>query len=151
DNRGTISGSDFAGIYVQNHSNISGGITNESGGTISGGFDGIVVQSSVTTGGITSTGTIQGTGGAAISFFGLTGTTPIHINGGHIIGNVTDNLPDAGNSPVTVGGAFATGGNFTVSDLILPTGGNLTISPGNTFTVSQMTGGTGLGGAGTLT
>ena len=53
DNNGIISGNSD-GIYVQNGSNISGGITNESGGTITG-STGIQVSNGQISGGIPMT------------------------------------------------------------------------------------------------
>jgi hypothetical protein len=143
-NDGTISGT-VNGINV-NTGNLIGSITNS--GTITGG---VGINNGGTINTITNSGNIDGTGGTAISLSGLISSTSIVLNGGHINGDVIDNNPGGGFSPVTIGGTFATGGNFTVSDLIVPTAGNLTISPANTFTASHMTGGTGLGGAGTLT
>src|ERR1700722_3241227 len=66
-NSGTISGNSD-GIAVQSASNLSGGITNESGGIILGSNTaGIVVQSnSDISGGITNSGTISGRDGILV-------------------------------------------------------------------------------------
>jgi hypothetical protein len=107
DNSGLISGNTGAGIFVSN--SMIGGITNGSGATI------------------------QGTGGTAISLHGLTGLTPIVINGGSIIGDVTDNAPGVGFSPVTVAGNFTSQGNFTVSDFTVSSGATFILGAGDTI------------------
>ena len=104
DNSGTITAT--TGISVNGAKITSGGITNE------------------------STGTITGTGGTAIALTNLTGSTPIFINGGHIIGDVTDNNPANNNSPVTVAHDFTSEGNFTVSGFTVSNSANFTFGAG---------------------
>ncbi len=128
-NSGTISGyaqgSSFArgvGIYVAS-SQITGGITNNVGGVISG---------KISTGG---TGSAYG-----IYMTNLSGATPIIINGGSIIGDVFDDGAVANDfSPVTVNGSTQTQGDWTVSNLNVTGGGNLIIGAGDTFTTQRMT------------
>ena len=158
-NGGTISGGAY-GVFVQNGSDISGGITNQAGGKISGGGVGIYVltnsnisggivnqaggliegatgiaaAASKISGGITNAGTIEGTGGTAISLTGLTGSTPITISGGQIIGNVVDNAPSNGFSPVTVAFDFTSQGNFNVSSFSVSPGVAFTFGAGDTIT-----------------
>ncbi len=135
---GLIRGTTGAGIQVSSSAHLNGGITNAAGATISG-VTGIKVESSSSVpGGITTSGTITGTGGTAISLNALPGATPVNINGGAINGDVTDSNPSAGYSPVTIGGNFSTSGNFTVSSLAINSGDTLTISPGNTVTLDTM-------------
>lgn len=135
-NAGTISGAGAA-LAVKSGGQISGGISNQAGGMITG-RTGILVSNSKISGGITNAGTIDGTGGTAINLQNLTGPTPININGGQIIGNVTDNSPGASFSPVTIGGNFATDGNFNVSSLAINAGKSLTISAGNSVALNTM-------------
>ena len=78
-----------------------------------------------------TTGTIDGTGGTAIALTGLTGATPLTINGGQVIGNVTDNAPANGDSATTIAGNFTTDGNFTVSSFGINSGETLTLGAGN--------------------
>lgn len=131
-NSGTIS-SGNVGIYVQSNSDISGGVHNQAGGMITG-QTGISVSASKISGGITNAGTIDGTGGTAISLVGLTGPTPITISGGQIIGDVLDNAPVNGFSPVTVTGNFTSQGNFSVSSFSVSPGAAFTFGAGNNVT-----------------
>jgi outer membrane autotransporter protein len=176
-NSGTISGSASAtatsdtatakgyGIYLAAGADLTGGLTNT--GTISGSGTaadsstgiGIFVTASQITGGITNTGTISGSGGTAISLNGLTGATPLNLNGGSIVGDVIDDTPGNGFSVVSVGGDFATSGDFDVSDLIVTAGNELTVSSGDAFQINDMSTSAGTlgfgvgeaGGAGLLT
>jgi hypothetical protein len=138
-NSGTISGGNVAGVLLQSGGNISGGLDNS--GVIEGKI-GVRVSAggSKISGGITnmSGGTIEGTGGKAIVLTGLGGLSPITINGGRIIGDVTDNATANGFSPVTIGGNFSTEGNFTVSSVKVNAGQTLEISSGDVFTVNHM-------------
>ena len=130
-NRGMLAGS-FYGVELSNNSDISGGITNT--GTIVAGNTAIQVSPSKISGGIDNAGTIDGTAGTAISLVGLTGSTPITISGGQIIGNVADNAPANGFSPVTVAGNFTSQGNFSVSSFSVSPGVAFTFGAGNTIT-----------------
>ena len=120
---------------------ISGGINNS--GIIRGGI-GIQVSDTSSgaaiSGGINNSGTIEGTGGTAIEFTDISGASPININGGRIIGDVTDNF-GAGTSfsPVTItGSGFDTEGDFTVSSLAVNAGREFRISTGDTFNTRSM-------------
>ena len=132
DNSGTIDSTGNSGILLAAGQTLSGGIINESGGTIEG-TTGITVAGTAITAGITTDGAINGTGGTAIAFNSLTGATPLTIQGGQIIGNVTDSAPQNGDSPTTIAGNFTTGGNFTVSGLTVDSGKTLTLANGNTL------------------
>ncbi len=142
-NFGEIDGAGFTGIGAFVSADISGGVTNEVGGVIRGNT-GIAVGSSgfsvgAISGGITNRGTIEGTGGTAIDLSGTLALTPITIDGGRIIGNVTDNTLAVGRSPVMVtGSGFKTEGNFTVSDLVVNAGQDFTISSDNVVTLNDM-------------
>jgi outer membrane autotransporter protein len=149
-NTGTIQG-DTNGIFVGGGggANISGvGIDNF--GTIRGGANGILVSNAHISGGITDEagGIIDPVAGNAINLIGLTASTPITINGGStdgtntndalIIGNVIDDTPGNGFSPVTVNDDFITQGNFSVSSMEV-TAGTLTISGTNSITANTFT------------
>ncbi len=164
-NSGTIE-SDGWGIHLNGTSNVSGGINNLSSGTIIGDNVAIDIRNSTVTGGIINSGLIssdslailvegntqidggitnnggiiRAVGGNAIWLHNsVTGSTPININGGRIIGNVRDDAPANGNSDVTIGGDFITEGNFSVSDFIVNAGNRATISGGNTVTIDHQT------------
>lgn len=126
---GEIVGTNTAGIQISNDN--TGSITNS--GTITG-SNGIQVSFGQLNGGIIlNDGVIEGTGGTAINLSNLSGSTPITINGGRIVGDVTDNNPANDFSIVNVAGTFVTEGNFDVSALNLaPTVSDFTISAGNT-------------------
>ncbi len=142
-NTGTISTTGGAAIQVESSSDISGGILNQTGGTISG-VTGILVDTASISGGISlSGGTITGTGGTAIDLNGLTGATPITLSGGSIVGDVIDDTPGNGFSDVTVSGDFQTQGDFSVSDVIINPSATLTIRGGDSFTINDMTASTG--------
>ncbi len=132
------------GIIVSNvGANITGGIDNS--GTIiatASGEDsqtayGIYVDTAEITGGITNTGIISGADGA-IFLQGLQGATPIQIDGGRIIGDVTDNAIANGFSDTTINADFTTEGDWTVSDLTVTMGNTLTISHDNDITIDDM-------------
>ncbi len=59
-NSGTISGSAAAGIKVISSNTVTGAITNNAGGTISGSTAGIAISSAASTSSITNSGTISG-------------------------------------------------------------------------------------------
>jgi len=131
------------GIGVISGADISGGLTNSniisasaSGGTSSTAY-GVYINAASISGGITNTGTISGADGA-IRMEGLTGATPITINGGRIIGDIFDNTITTGRSDTTIGGDFVTEGDITVSDLVVTGGNTLTVSAGNSITVNDM-------------
>jgi len=130
-NSGTIQGG-IAGISLQTDAALTGGITNA--GLITGAV-GLQLQNGSDFGSLTNTvgGTIQGTGGTAISLSGLDAATPITLAGGRIIGDVVDAAPAGGYSTVTVAGTFATEGDFTVSSLTVNNMQALTISSGDIF------------------
>ena len=142
-NFGEIDGAGFVGIGALVGGDISGGVTNEVGGVIKGGT-GIAVGSSgfsvgAISGGITNRGIIEGTSGTAIDLSGATALTQLTIDGGRIIGDVTDNTLAMGRSPVSViGSGFRTEGDFTVSDLVVNMDQDFTISSDNVVTVDQM-------------
>ena len=139
-NGGTISGG-RGGIYLGgSNANISGALTNQASGVITGDIGIFVSSSSSISGGISNAGTIEGTDGTAIDLQSLSAATPITIAGGRIIGDVTDGNSAAGFSPVTVtGSGFKTEGDFTVSDLIVNAGQDFTISSDNTVSLNDMT------------
>ena len=143
-NFGEIDGAGFVGIGTFVGGDISGGVTNEVGGVIKG-RTGIAVGSSgfsvgAISGGITNRGTIEGTSGTAIDLSGATAVTQLTIDGGRIIGDVTDNTLAVGRSPVVViGSGFKTEGDFTVSDLVVNAGQDFTISSDNLVTLNDMT------------
>ena len=143
----TGAGSAIAFDFTSTISEITGAITNN--GVIRGnvGFS-IGVDTTTSTpagvfisGGIVNSGTIEGTGGTAIVLGDqLSGMTPITINGGEIIGNVVDNDPTRGFSPVTItGSGFDTEGDFTVSSLTVNAGEEFRISTGDTFQANTLT------------
>ncbi|MBI1215405.1 MAG: autotransporter domain-containing protein, partial [Alphaproteobacteria bacterium] len=138
-NTGLISITNAAAIYVRGAgTTVTGGIDNS--GTIkSGSSEGINISQTAIAGGITNEagGTISGSA-TAISLINLSGSTPITLNGGRIVGNVIDNNPGNGYSPVTIGGNLATEGNFTVSNLTVNSGATFTISSGDTVTLNTM-------------
>lgn len=88
---GLISGV-TTGINVHGGSNITGGVDNY--GTIHGGTNGIYVSNASISGGITNEtgGVIDPVAGVAISLNGLTGVTPITIGG---VGGTTDGSDNA--------------------------------------------------------
>lgn len=138
-NAGTISAVG-TGVWLMN-GYYSGGIINS--GLIKGGYGGIWLgrygNGGAPAGIINeSSGTIDGGVKPAIFFKTLGVVSPIIINGGRIIGDVTDTLPSAGFSPVTIGGDFKTEGNFTVTSVTVNAAKTLEISSGNTFTVEHM-------------
>jgi len=147
-NSGTISGGQY-GLYLlgDTTANIAGGITNS--GLITGNVgiytsrapnscgysSGCFVPTAIAiTGGITNSGTIQGTGGTALYMKGLYAASPLVLDGGRIIGDVTDPNPERGFTPVTVTNNFTTEGNFSVSSLAVNNGRTLTLDVGDTFT-----------------
>ena len=146
-NTGTITGISGSGIalpFAAFGVDVVGGLTNQVGATITGNTGIFVTSSNAISGGINNSGTIEGTGGTAISLANLGAVTPITINGGRIIGDVTDSNIASGRSPVTVtGSGFKTEGDFTVSDLIVNAGQDFTISADNTVTLNDMTASTG--------
>jgi uncharacterized protein with beta-barrel porin domain len=157
---GDITGTTANGIYVYNagtgitittgaNSVITGGthgidisdqgtgaLTITNSGTVTGPVGILVHGNGATVGSITneSTGTIDGTGGTAISLTGLTAALPITINGGQIIGNVIDDTPSNGFSPVTVAHDFTSDGNFNVSGFDVASGAEFTFGAGNMIT-----------------
>ena len=136
---GVISGA-IAGINVRSASNgISGGVTNEAGGVISGNVGIVVSGGNSISGGIDNIGNIEGTGGTAISLTNLSAVTPININGGRIIGDVTDSNVASNRSLVTItGSGFDTEGDFTVSSLTVNAGEEFRISTGDTFNTENI-------------
>ncbi|MBI1216849.1 MAG: autotransporter domain-containing protein, partial [Alphaproteobacteria bacterium] len=145
---------------------LKNGITNNAGGTISGGttairLDGTNLYAAVSNSGtITGAkgialngtplffatpvivnnagGTISGTGGTAISINNISDPTPILVNGGSIIGDVTDTYHSlSGSSPVEIAANFTTQGNFTVSNFTVDSGKTLTIGSADTITADQ--------------
>ena len=131
DNSGSISANNAGGIFVSNGGSI-GAIDNS--GTISANTYGIFVYNG-TIDSITneSGGTISGGNGVAIYYSGLTAPTALLIKGGKIIGDVTDTAATPTYSSVTIDGNFTTDGNFTVSSFTLDSGSALTIGSGNTI------------------
>ena len=144
DNSGTVSGS-VIGIWNVFNGLFSGTLINRNGGLITG-ATGVQVEASSQTGGIVNSGgIIEGTGGTAINFIGLTGMAPLTLDGGRVIGDVQDDTPSNNFSPVTIAGDFTTEGNFVVSNLTINAGALFTVSPGNTVTLNNMPAGTGGG------
>ena len=135
-----IDGTQMTGAFTN-----SGTITTTATGTNSAVSDSIDVENSRIDGGIinTTTGVVNANGGTAINLVGLTGSTPITINGGHIIGDIDDANSSNGYSPTTIGGDFSTEGNFDVSSLTVSSGKTFVISPGNTVTLYTMPASTG--------
>jgi len=146
---GLIEGVGGFGIAVGSSSgaDISGGINNA--GIIRGNIGIHATDTSSSgvgiSGGITNSGTIEGTGGNAILYEDIDQVSAININGGRIIGNVTDNFGDGTTfSPVTiVGSGFDTEGDFTVSSLTVNAGQEFRISTGDTFNTRSMSMGAG--------
>jgi uncharacterized protein with beta-barrel porin domain len=121
------------GIKVENFSNGTLIITNAADATIEGATGILIAGNGNAASGITNAGTIDGTGGTAISLNSLTEPFSITIDGGHIIGNVTDNAPTNGFSLVTVADNFTSQGNFTVSGFAVSDGATFTFGTGNTI------------------
>lgn len=146
-NAGTISGATLSGINVFN-SNLSGGINNQTTGTISGGQTGIAVNNgSTVTGGITNSGLIAGSA-YSINLGTASGVPDILITGNNTAS--FSGAVYAPNTPVTVAGGatythntnFSTPNFDNLGTLIVPVAatasptitGNLTL--GNTGTFS---------------
>ena len=126
------------GLYL-NGATLAGGFTN------SGTVEGTVAHTSgistgygiyitgATTGTITNTGTIKG---STYAIYNNGGTVTLDLNGGTVTGDV---FTAAGTTHLSIGGNFTTGGNYTVTDLAIASGDTLTVSPGNTVTLNNMT------------
>lgn len=138
-NSGTIGsrsvGASSAGIIV-NTGAVLGSINNS--GTISGNTGILFLNASSVGGGITNSGTIRGIGGTAIDFTNINALSPLTLNGGRVIGNITDPNSFAGNTPVTIAGDFTTEGDITVSTLAVNNGTTFTISAGDNMALNQM-------------
>ncbi|MCE9507014.1 MAG: autotransporter outer membrane beta-barrel domain-containing protein [Alphaproteobacteria bacterium] len=111
----TITSALGTGVFVANNKGTYGTLGNAIGATISGATGIHAEGNAFKIGGINNWGTIEGTGGTAIELKGLTNLTPINIYGGHVIGDVIDNAPLNGRSPVTIRGDFTSEANFDVS------------------------------------
>ncbi|MBK9161015.1 MAG: autotransporter domain-containing protein [Nitrosomonadales bacterium] len=100
-NSGTISGVS-KGIGLYNSSSVTGSITNNAGGTISGGTQGVGLSSSIVTGGITNNA------GGTIS----SGRTGIYIHNSSFAGGISNNgTISGGNTAIMVStGTSITGG-----------------------------------------
>ncbi len=113
----------------------SGDLSITNHGTLSGVWGIVLANNGGNSTGIVTDGIIEGTGGTAILFEGgvQSTATPIEIAGGRIIGDVVDGDSHHGFSPVTVTGDFVSEGNFRVSDFNVASGGDFTLSSGNTI------------------
>jgi hypothetical protein len=150
---GSISGGDY-GINIGS-SNIAGAITNNgviSGGIASifanipgwGGIGSISNQGTLSgdmvlnvlgiTGGITNSGTILGD----IQLNNLTLATPITLDGGRVIGDITDNVPANGFTNVVIADDFTLEGDISVSDLIVSAGQTLTLDQDHAVILEDM-------------
>ncbi len=127
-NRGVITGDSGYGIYINNSSSIN---TLNNSGAITGNT-GIVVISSSITGDLTNSGTIEGTGGTAIDLLGLTQDLTMNLDGGRVVGDITDDAPSNGFSHIVIGGDVAMEGDYSVSSVSVTDGGNLSVDSGHT-------------------
>ncbi len=145
-NSGSIlSGENSIAISATSAGTITGGITNEFGGLISGTDSGIKIDGPGLIGDITNSGTILGDI-YAIHISNLDDNQiNIIISGddAHVIGDVYDEDYENGDSFATISGNFTTQGNWTVSDLEIASGKILTISEDDTVTLNTMAEGTG--------
>lgn len=154
DNSGTIAGTGQSGgfgIRLVSSSTVTGGITNNAGGTISGGSTGVFVDSNSTVGSISNAGTIIGGSGPAINIQGtVTGgiTNTGAINGTVSLGGATLNLngtagsisgavTGGAGSVVNVNGTFTTADSFAVDTFSIASTGRLNmghdITPATAF------------------
>jgi uncharacterized protein with beta-barrel porin domain len=127
-NSGTISGGNY-GIYLSN-STISGGITNNAGGTISGGSSAGIALYSSSVGSISNSGTISG---SRYAIYADSGSTLANIN---ITGNSTAHfLGDvyAQNTDVAVktGATFANNSAFDVKSFAIENGATFNMGAGS--------------------
>lgn len=136
-NFGLIQGGTY-GLYVTLASDMTGAVVNRQGATLTGDIGIRVESTSAISGGIFNSGTIEGTGGTAISFAGLNASTPITLDGGRVIGDITDDTPANNFSPVTIAGDFATEGDIRVSSLGIDAGQRLTINAGDIVMLDNM-------------
>ena len=165
-NSGTISGAGYAGIMLGTTSHITGGITNQSRGVISG-ASGISLWSHATVDYINNSGNITGNSvvfggvGAGIGIFSSSTVSGGITNSGTISG-VTHAIYVDGTS--TLSGLTITGNNTAkfIGDVYAPatpvtvaSGATYTMDNGNLFTVSSFTNagtlGVAAGGTGTIT
>jgi len=132
---GSLVSSSTTGIKINDVGSGALTISNGTGATIYGGVTGILVTGDGgVAGSITNAGTIHGGGGTAISLNSLAAPLTITLDGGHIIGNVTDNTPANGFSSVNVAENFTSQGNFNISNFNVSSGATFTFGAGNTIT-----------------
>jgi outer membrane autotransporter protein len=117
----------------------SGNVKVEATGHITPLLAGIHLDRSKIDGGIRNSGTIDATGGKAVSFKDLTGNSFLYLEGNsRLIGDVYDNAANSGFSKMFVNTQAYTEGNYTISDMKIADGQKFTISAGNTVTLSNM-------------
>jgi outer membrane autotransporter protein len=143
-NSGSISGSTYVGIFLNSGSTISGSITNNRGGSISGGSTGINLGNGSTIyGGISNNGTISGGRSAGIALYYSTVTGSI-TNSGLITANGAFNNSSRGagillSSSSSVGGIINnTGGTISgvLTGIALKNSSSVTGSITNSGTIS---------------
>ena len=127
---GTISGISGAGIILS-ASTVSGGITN-TGGTISGLYEGIYIFNSTVTGGISNSGLISGTNRYGIQLSNASSVGSITNAGGTISGGltgiylygstVTSGISNSGTISGTAGAGISLNSNSTVTGGISSSG-----------------------------
>jgi uncharacterized protein with beta-barrel porin domain len=151
------------GIRVANTSTVTGAITNNTGGTISGGRTGILVDAGSTAGSISNAGTITGSSGSAINILGtvtggITNTGTINgavaLNGATLnlngsAGSITGAVTGGAGSSVNVNGTFTTANTFAVDNFAIANGGVLNMGHGITPTTAFSNAGTLVVAAGT--
>ena len=137
-NSGTISGA-VVGIDIVG-SSIGGSITNDVGGTISGGSAGILLSQSTVSGDITNSGSITG------------GILGISLSSGSTVGSITNNAGgtiSSGGTGIKLSGSSTVTGSITNSGLI--SGGasvaGILLSHSNVDSITNNAGGTISGGS----
>ncbi len=129
-NSGTITATNFYGIYLYK-SDVTNDLTNNTGGTITG-LTGLYVNDGSIANGLTNSGTIEGTGGTAIFLNDLTQDLTMTLNGGRVIGDITDLQTANGFSHIVIGGDIVMEGDYTVSTVTVADGGHLSVDSGYT-------------------
>ena len=131
DNSGTISGGTGSGISI---APISGPGTITNSGDITG-VTGLSFANSIPDI-ILNGGTIEGTGGTAITLDAGGSSTDIIINGGRIIGDITT-VGTPSSTSFIVNSDFTTEGNISLRDLTVNSGASLTISSNDLIALSD--------------